>query len=82
MYKSLYFLAREKDDKYMSSLLCLATCVIYGTNTIILIMWRACNLTAFIHNSTGPVVHPFASSHEGPGFNPHGGIYVKPEFSC
>ncbi len=38
---------------------------------------RACNLTAFIHSSTGPVVHPFASCHEGPGFNPKGGAYVK-----
>jgi hypothetical protein len=36
-------------------------------------LWRACNLTAFIHSSTGPVVHPFASHHEGPGFNPQGG---------
>jgi hypothetical protein len=26
---------------------------------------RACNLTTFIHSSTGPVVHPFASNHEG-----------------
>jgi hypothetical protein len=34
------------------------------------VMWRACNLTAFIHSSTGPVVQPFASCHEGPGFNP------------
>ncbi len=32
-------------------------------------LWRACNLTAFIHSSTGPVVHLFASRHEGPGFN-------------
>jgi hypothetical protein len=24
-------------------------------------LWRACNLTAFIHSSTGPVVHLFAS---------------------
>jgi hypothetical protein len=24
------------------------------------------------------VVHPFASHHEGPGFNPQGGTYVKP----
>jgi hypothetical protein len=31
-------------------------------------MWRAFNLTAFIHSSTGPVVRPFASPHEGPGF--------------
>jgi hypothetical protein len=37
-----------------------------------MILWRACNLTVFIHSSTGPVVHPFASSHEGPGFNPRG----------
>ncbi len=36
-------------------------------------LWRACNLTAFITSSTGPVVHPFASGHEGPGFNPQGG---------
>jgi hypothetical protein len=36
-------------------------------------MWRACNLTAFIHSSTDPVVHLFASLHEGPGFNPQGG---------
>ncbi len=26
-------------------------------------LWRACNLTAFIHSSTGPVVHPFASCY-------------------
>jgi hypothetical protein len=35
-------------------------------------LWRACNLTAFIHSSTGPVVHPVASHHEGPRFNPPG----------
>jgi hypothetical protein len=34
------------------------------------VLWRACNFTAFIHSSTGPVVHPFASHHEGPGFIP------------
>jgi hypothetical protein len=45
-------------------------------------LWRACILTAFIHSSTGPVVHPFASHHEAPGFNPQGGTYVKPGFSC
>jgi hypothetical protein len=45
-------------------------------------LWRACNLTAFIYSSTGPVVHPFASCHEGPGFKPHGGTSVKPGFSC
>ncbi len=39
---------------------------------------RACNLTLFIDSSTGPVVHPFASYHEGPRFNPQG----KPRFSC
>jgi hypothetical protein len=38
----------------------------------------ACNLTAFTHSSTGPVVHPFASRREGPRFNPQGGTYVKP----
>ncbi len=38
----------------------------------LLILWRACNLTAFIHSSTGPVVHQFASCHEWPGFNPQG----------
>jgi hypothetical protein len=45
-------------------------------------LWRACNLTAFIHSSTGPVVHPFASCRERPAFNPQGGTYVKPGFSC
>jgi hypothetical protein len=35
-------------------------------------LWRACNLIPFKHSSTGPVVHPFASRHEGPGFNPQG----------
>jgi hypothetical protein len=35
-------------------------------------LWRACNLTAFIHSSTGPVVHLFASRHEGHRFNPRG----------
>jgi hypothetical protein len=38
-------------------------------------LWRACNLTAFIHSSTGPVVHLFASRLEGPGFNPYEGTY-------
>ncbi len=45
-------------------------------------LWRACNLTAFIHSSTGPVVHPFASLHKGPRFNPQEGTYVKPGFFC
>ncbi len=31
-----------------------------------------CGEPAFIHSSTGPVVHPFASCHEGPRFNPQG----------
>jgi hypothetical protein len=35
-------------------------------------LWRASNLTAFIHSLTGPVDHPFASHHEGPRFNPKG----------
>ncbi len=35
-------------------------------------LWRACNLTVFIHSSIGPVVHQFASRHEGPRFNPQG----------
>ncbi len=35
-------------------------------------MWRACNLTAFTPCLTGPVDYPFASHHEGPGFNPQG----------
>jgi hypothetical protein len=42
-------------------------------------LWRACNLTEFVHSSTGPVVYLFASRHEGPGFNPQGGTYVKPD---
>ncbi len=29
-----------------------------------------------------PVVHSFASRHEGPGFNPQGGTYVQQGFSC
>jgi hypothetical protein len=44
-------------------------------------LWRACNLTAFIHSLTGPVDYPFASHHEGP-VNPQRGTYVKPGFSC
>jgi hypothetical protein len=36
----------------------------------IYVMWRTCNLT-------GPVVHLFDSCHEGPGFNPQAGTYVK-----
>ncbi len=35
-------------------------------------LWRACNLTTFIHSLTSPVCQPFASCHEGPGFNPQG----------
>jgi hypothetical protein len=27
-----------------------------------------------------PVIHPFASRREGPGFNPQEGTYVKPGF--
>jgi hypothetical protein len=45
-------------------------------------MWRACNLTTFIHSCTDPVVHSFASRYEGPGFNPQGRNYVKLGFSC
>ncbi len=40
-------------------------------------LWRDCNLTAFIHSSTGPVVHPFASCHDRPGFNPQGGYLCE-----
>jgi hypothetical protein len=46
------------------------------------VLWRACNLTAFMHSLTGPLGHPFASRHKGLGFNPQGGTYVKPGFSC
>jgi hypothetical protein len=28
-------------------------------------------------SSTGPVVHPFAFCHEGPGFNPQGGYLCE-----
>jgi hypothetical protein len=45
-------------------------------------LWRACNLTAIATCLTGPVDYLFASRHEGPGFNPQGGTYVKPGFSC
>ncbi len=37
---------------------------------------RACNLTAFIHSSTGPVVQPFASCHRDPGSFPRGGGHL------
>jgi hypothetical protein len=56
--------------------------VMFLNSNIIVILWRSCNLTAFIHSSTSPVVHMFASRHEGPRFNPHGGTYVKPRLSC
>ncbi len=29
-------------------------------------LWRAYNLTAFIHSSTGSLVHTFVSRHDGP----------------
>ncbi len=35
-------------------------------------LWRACNLTTFTPSLTGPVDYPFASHHEGLGFNPQG----------
>ncbi len=38
-------------------------------------LWRACNLTTFIHSLTGPVGQPFASPHDGPGFNPGGYLF-------
>jgi hypothetical protein len=40
-------------------------------------LWRACNLTAFTHSSTGPVVHLFAYRHEGPLFNPRGVLMLN-----
>jgi hypothetical protein len=40
-------------------------------------LWRACNLTAFIHCLTGPVDYPFASHHEEPGFNSHRGYLCE-----
>jgi hypothetical protein len=43
-------------------------------------VWRPCNLSAFIHSSTGPVVHPFASRH-GDQVQSQGGTYVKAGFS-
>jgi hypothetical protein len=43
---------------------------------------RACNLIAFLHSLTGPVGQPFASRHEGHGFNAQGGFNVKLGFSC
>jgi hypothetical protein len=41
------------------------------------VLCRACKVTALIHSSTGPVVHLFASHHEGPGFNPQGGYLCE-----
>jgi hypothetical protein len=49
----------------------------YPAVSIIYILWRACNLTAFTHSLTGPVGQPFASHHEGPGFNPRGGCLCE-----
>ncbi len=37
------------------------------------LVWTACNLTAFTPCLTGPVDYPFASRHQGPGFNTGGG---------
>jgi hypothetical protein len=38
-------------------------------------LWRACNLTSFSPYLTGPVDHPFASRHKGPGFKtPRGAL--------
>jgi hypothetical protein len=46
-------------------------------------LWRSCNLYAFTHSLTGPVGQPFGSTHhEGPGFNPQGGTYMKPGLAC
>jgi hypothetical protein len=45
-------------------------------------LWKAYYLTTFTPCFTGPVNYPFASCHEGPGFNPQGGTYVKLGFSC
>jgi hypothetical protein len=36
--------------------------------TAFVFVWRACNLTSFSPCLTGPVDHPFASYHQGPGF--------------
>jgi hypothetical protein len=44
-------------------------------------LWRACNLTSFTPCLTGPVDYPFASCHEGPGFNSQGGTCVKLGYS-
>ncbi len=43
-------------------------------------LWKACNLTAFIHSSTGPVVHPFDSRHEGLGSIPRGVLMWTRDF--
>jgi hypothetical protein len=39
------------------------------------VLWRACNLIAFTHSSTGPVVHPFAHVRRDPGSIPRGGYF-------
>ncbi len=48
-------------------------------NEVKLLLWllRTCNLNAYIHSSTGPVVYSCASRHEGLGFNPQGGYLGK-----
>ncbi len=37
-------------------------------------------ISQYSYSLTGPVGQPFASRHEGPGFKPQGGTYVKPGF--
>jgi hypothetical protein len=64
-------------------MLLVAILMVWGSFvTLMAMVWRACNLTAFTPCLTGPMDCPFASNHEGPRFNPQGGTYVKLGFSC
>ncbi len=44
---------------------------------IIVLLWRACNLTSLSPCLTGPVDYPFASRHEGPVFKSPGGYLCE-----
>ncbi len=50
---------------------------IYTCRYFNMILWRACNLTAFTPCLTGPGDYPFASRHKGPRFKSPGGYLCE-----
>jgi hypothetical protein len=70
----------DLEVSYLYFLIALKKSHLVGENYYLVVLWRAFNHTAFKHSSTSPVVHLFASSHEGSRFNPQVGTYVKPGF--